>query len=149
MFVIGSKKTGYGMGHSSTGSLLGPVFETLPEIFHFIGFWMTLHEKNVWEDVHSIWYDEYMDDNEKFNGKLSDWDFENLSVETNLLDDSKKTHSKKTHSKKTSKKEVNKLSGMTVVELKELCKKKNITGYSKLKKDELIKLCSKNKKSRK
>ena len=41
------------------------------------------------------------------------------------------------------------MSELTVPELKALCKEKGIKGYSKLRKAELIKLCSTNKASRK
>ena len=41
---------------------------------------------------------------------------------------------------------VSKFENKTVEELKEICRQKNITGYSKLKKEDLIKLVKKNSK---
>ena len=61
--------------------------------------------------------------------------------------DKKKEDKKEKESNKEEKKEYKKgdYSNLTVVDLKKLCKDKSISGYSKLKKDELVKVLEKSK----
>ena len=71
---------------STTGKPYDPTFKTYMECKHFIGYWNLLWNDLYCNDDYDNWTNKYYHNN-KFNGKLSDFDFSLVSLpEDNLFD---------------------------------------------------------------
>ena len=77
----GHSSCGFVMGHSTAGEVIGTHFETKQECKHFLGYWQTLHASAKWSDIFNTWYSIYYDRDDKFTGSLTDWNYNELSIE--------------------------------------------------------------------